>query len=133
MGDSINVHVQDQVSLKRSQEVGEEDGPRGAGRGSQSRRQDRSSCNSHNVQAMRNFVTAMLFAFVLSFCPDATGMAGPYDDAELAYKRGDYPATLRLLRPLAEQGDRLFRLSPSVHHAVDAEAIKRVCVYNGNQ
>jgi uncharacterized protein len=32
-------------------------------------------------------------------------MAGPLEDANAAYDRGDYATTLRLLRPLAEQGD----------------------------
>jgi TPR repeat protein len=31
--------------------------------------------------------------------------AGPYEDAVAAYNRGDYATALRLLRPLAEQGD----------------------------
>ena len=32
-------------------------------------------------------------------------MAGPYEDATDAYMRGDYTTALRLMRPLAEQGD----------------------------
>jgi len=31
--------------------------------------------------------------------------AGPFEDGEAAYNRGDYATTLRLWRPLAEQGD----------------------------
>jgi TPR repeat protein len=31
--------------------------------------------------------------------------AGPWEDAAAAYSRGDYATTLRLLRPLANQGD----------------------------
>ena len=32
-------------------------------------------------------------------------MAGPLEDGEAAYHRGDYAEAMRLLRPLAEQGD----------------------------
>ena len=32
-------------------------------------------------------------------------MAGPLDDADAAIKRRDYATALRLIRPLAEQGD----------------------------
>ena len=31
--------------------------------------------------------------------------AGPLEDANAAYNRGDYATALRLLRPLADQGD----------------------------
>jgi TPR repeat protein len=31
--------------------------------------------------------------------------AGPYDDATAAYKRGDYATALKLIRPIAEQGN----------------------------
>jgi len=31
--------------------------------------------------------------------------AGPFEDASAAYERGEYATALRLLRPLAEQGD----------------------------
>jgi TPR repeat protein len=31
-------------------------------------------------------------------------LAGPYEDGDAAYKRGDYSTALRLWRPLAEQG-----------------------------
>ena len=33
-----------------------------------------------------------------------TAVAGPLEDGETAYKRGDYAAALQLLRPLADQG-----------------------------
>jgi len=32
-------------------------------------------------------------------------MAGPLDDGQAAYQRGDYETALQLLSPLAEQGD----------------------------
>lgn len=35
----------------------------------------------------------------------APGSAGPLEDANAAIKRRDYPTAVRLIRPLAEQGD----------------------------
>ncbi len=35
----------------------------------------------------------------------APGLAGPFEDAAAAYKRGDYESAMRLYRPLADQGD----------------------------
>ena len=35
----------------------------------------------------------------------APGSAGPLEDADAAIKRRDYPTAVRLIRPLAEQGD----------------------------
>ena len=40
---------------------------------------------------------------MLSFA--ASGAAGPSEDADAAMKRHDYKTALRLIRPLAEQGD----------------------------
>ena len=40
---------------------------------------------------------------MLSFA--ASGAAGPSEDADAAMKRQDYKTALRLIRPLAEQGD----------------------------
>ena len=54
---------------------------------------------------------AELAACVLSLCPVASGAAGPYEDGASAYKRGDYATTLRLWRPLAEQGDAYAQFS----------------------
>lgn len=34
-----------------------------------------------------------------------SAIAGPYEDAGAAYTRGDYATALRLMRPLADQGD----------------------------
>jgi TPR repeat protein len=44
----------------------------------------------------------LTLALTLSAAPVA---AGPFEDAEAAYKRGDYETVLQLIRPLAEQGD----------------------------
>jgi TPR repeat protein len=35
----------------------------------------------------------------------ADGVAGPWEDGMAAYSRGDYVPAIRLLRPLAEQGN----------------------------
>ncbi len=35
----------------------------------------------------------------------ALALAGPYEDAATAYYKGDYATALRVLRPLAEQGE----------------------------
>jgi TPR repeat protein len=47
-------------------------------------------------------VILLTLALTLSAAPVA---AGTWDDAEAAYKRGDYETAVRLLRQLAEQGD----------------------------
>jgi len=46
-----------------------------------------------------NRLLLTVFLFLAS-----TGWAGPIEDAEAAYKQGDYATALRILRPLAEQG-----------------------------
>jgi hypothetical protein len=64
-----------------------------------------SYCTSHNFPAMRNFISAMFLACVLSLCPVGPASAGPLEDGARAYDRGDFQTALRLIRPLAEQGD----------------------------
>jgi TPR repeat protein len=51
--------------------------------------------------AFKHSIAAILL--VLSFA--APLAAGPLDDANAAIKRRDYATALRLIRPLAEQGD----------------------------
>jgi hypothetical protein len=51
----------------------------------------------------RTFVAALMLA--VSFAGSVA--AGLYEDIEAAEKRGDYATELRLLRPLAEQGDAI--------------------------
>ena len=41
----------------------------------------------------------------LALCGQA--WAGPFEDGEMAYVRGDYATALRLLRPFADQGDAI--------------------------
>ena len=43
-----------------------------------------------------------------------TATAGPFEEGEAAYRRGDYTAALRLLQPLAEQGNAVAQNSLGV-------------------
>ncbi len=47
----------------------------------------------------------MIAALMLGSAVSMGAVAGPYDDATAAYKRGDYATALKLIRPLAEQGN----------------------------
>jgi hypothetical protein len=52
----------------------------------------------------RTFKAAVAAIFlVVSFAWSAVG--GPFEDAAAAYEKGDYATVMRLIRPLAEQGD----------------------------
>jgi TPR repeat protein len=53
---------------------------------------------------VRLFRVAAVTLFMTAALAGAAG-AGPLDDARVADQRGDYATKLRLLRPLAEQGD----------------------------
>jgi TPR repeat protein len=46
----------------------------------------------------------MVFALALTMTLVSAAVAGPFEDADAAYQRGDYATALRLWRPLAEQG-----------------------------
>jgi TPR repeat protein len=50
-------------------------------------------------------IKAFLAGGVLALALFGSAMAGPLEDGEGAYHRGDYAEAMRLLRPLAEQGD----------------------------
>ena len=52
---------------------------------------------------LKRILPAIMLA--LSFAPPVA--ADPFDDATAAYTRGDYVTILRLMRPLADQGDLL--------------------------
>ncbi len=54
---------------------------------------------------MRDLIEAGLVALVLSLSLAAPVAAGPLEDGEAAFSRGDNATALRLWRPLAEQGD----------------------------
>ncbi len=50
---------------------------------------------------LRATLTALLILLALA----GAAVSGPIEDADAAYDGGDYAAALRLLRPLADQGD----------------------------
>ncbi|MDP6515051.1 MAG: hypothetical protein QF926_00310 [Alphaproteobacteria bacterium] len=66
---------------------------------------------------MRNVVKAALVVTVLSVASAMSLVAGPWEEAEAAYNRGDYETAFRLLRPLAEQGDADAQLSLGFSYA----------------
>jgi TPR repeat protein len=55
----------------------------------------------------RNILRAGFAAVVLSLDVAAPVTAGPFEDGIAAYRRGDYPTAMGLLRPLADQGNAL--------------------------
>ncbi len=48
---------------------------------------------------------SILAGVVLSLMLTGGAVAGPFEEGVAAYQRGDFAAALRLMRPLAEQGD----------------------------
>jgi hypothetical protein len=48
---------------------------------------------------------SILAGLVVAVVMASAAVAGQFEDATAAYDRGDYATALRLLRPLAEQGD----------------------------
>ena len=64
-----------------------------------------SKANSRSGPRVGNRIKAALAAFVLSLSLAAPVVAGPLVDGITAANRGDYATALRLLRPLAEQGN----------------------------
>ena len=55
-------------------------------------------------QAMKPALKHALAAIILVLSLAAPVAAGPLEDAEAAYRRGDYATALRIFRPLANQG-----------------------------
>ena len=55
----------------------------------------------HYMQLLRAAVTASLMLVAIT----GVAVAGPLEDAEAAYARGDYETALRLWRQLADQGN----------------------------
>src|SRR5271165_6159716 len=53
---------------------------------------------------MKQRANILLVGGVLALALFSSAMAGPLEDGEAAYERGDYSTAERLLRPLAEQG-----------------------------
>jgi len=56
-------------------------------------------------EIMRNSVRMLIALYVGSMA--TTALATPLDDGAIAYSRGDYAEALRILRPVASQGDAL--------------------------
>src|SRR5450756_131699 len=54
---------------------------------------------------MRNPIKAGALALVLSLSLATPAVAGPIEDSQAAFARRDYVTAMRLLRPLADQGD----------------------------
>jgi hypothetical protein len=59
--------------------------------------------SDHMGETMRNLVHAIALLLVLGL--SAPVLAGPYEDGLAAYLKQDYATTMRLWRPLADQGD----------------------------
>jgi hypothetical protein len=55
----------------------------------------------HYADLLRATLSALLMLVVIA----GTALAGPYEDSIAALEHGDYPTALRLLRPLADQGN----------------------------
>jgi TPR repeat protein len=54
---------------------------------------------------MKQRIKTLFAGGVLALALIGVAAAGQFEDGEAAYRRGDYAEALRLLRPLAEQGD----------------------------
>src|SRR5882672_7437271 len=62
-------------------------------------------------RSVMKFVTKTLLAAVFLVSGFAlTGIAGPLEDADAAYERGDHEVALQSYRSLAEQGDALAQI-----------------------
>jgi uncharacterized protein len=61
---------------------------------------------SISLSGMERFAScrAVLTAFLMAMSLAGTAIAEPLEDADAAYRHGDYPAALRRYRPLAIQG-----------------------------
>lgn len=60
---------------------------------------------------------AILFA-ALGLLTTAPALAGPLEDAEAAFDRGDYDEAARLWRPLAEQENAARLIKETVLHSI---------------
>ena len=59
----------------------------------------------------------MLIVVLLVSGAAVPAVAGPLEDADAAYDRGDYATALRLWRPLAEQGDAIAQFALGIVYA----------------
>src|SRR5262245_18377302 len=65
----------------------------------------------------RNVLRAGMAAVVPSLNVAAPVATGRFEDGIAAYRRGDYPTAMGLLRPLADQGERPSSTQSPVHVA----------------
>jgi TPR repeat protein len=65
-----------------------------------------------NITALRASLAVSFFAAIVA----GTAIAGPLEDAIVAYRQGDYPTALRLLQPLADGGDARAQHRVGVHY-----------------
>ena len=56
---------------------------------------------------MKQRITTLLVGGLLALALFGVAEAGPLEDGEAAYMRGDYATALWILRPLAEQGNAI--------------------------
>ena len=59
----------------------------------------------------------LMLIVVLLMSPAVPAVAGPQEDADAAYDRGDYATALHLWRPLAEQGDAIAQFNLGIVYA----------------
>jgi uncharacterized protein len=57
------------------------------------------------ILGMNRTIKAAVAALVLAVSFAGSVAAGPFEDGVAAYEKGDYATALRLMRPIAEQGD----------------------------
>ena len=67
---------------------------------------------------MKPCIKSLLATLVVSLSIAAPGLAGPFEDGKAAYERGDYVTALRLMRPLAEQGQTNAQFSIGMMYAI---------------
>ena len=62
-------------------------------------------------------ITTLFASGVLALGLSGVARAGPFEDAQAADQKGDYATEMRILRPLAEQGNALAELGLGVMYA----------------
>jgi len=65
-------------------------------------------------QTMKFRLKHALAAIILMLSPVSPAAAGPFEDAVMAYGRGDYATAMQLFRPLAEQGNAIAQFNLGV-------------------
>ncbi len=66
---------------------------------------------------MKAFLRSVFLALVIVLALAVRPSAGPFEDGEIAYDRGDYATALQLWRPLAEKGHMEAQYSLGVMYA----------------